>query len=227
VGDDPETVIKNRSIIASGLNIPLPHFVIPNQVHGCKVAIVTDQLKGSGVFDHVSALKETDAMITNIPNICLMLLQADCVPIVLFDVRKKVIGVAHAGWRGTVSRIAQNTIKALCEKFGCLPENILAGIGPSIGPCCYEVGYDTIVQFENAFCTEKGFIYNKMSDGKGYLDLWDANKVQIMQTGIPEMNIEVAGLCTNCNHDLFFSYRYQKGDTGRFGMGIMLKGGSL
>ena len=108
------------------------------------------------------------------------------------------------------------------EKFGSAPENIIAGRGPSIGPCCYKVGPEIIIQAKKVFHDKKGHIYNETSDGNGYFDLWEANKMQLLHTGIPEKNIEIAQICTYCNQDHFFSYRYQKGETGRFCAGIML-----
>lgn len=223
VGDNPETVLKNRERIALESGIPFSSFTVARQIHGCNVKIITEDLRGRGAYNYETAINSTDAMVTSTPNICLMVLQADCVPVLFFDVKKKVIGVAHAGWRGTVHMVAQNTVKVLQEKFNCSPQDILVGIGPSIGPCCYEIGPETIVQIEKAFHNEKGYINNKTPDGKGYFNLWKANKTQLVQMGIPERNIEVAQICTRCNHTIFFSYRYQNTETGRFGAGIMLK----
>ena len=223
VGDDPEIVLKNRERLAFALGIPLSNFTIARQIHGSDVEIITEDLRGSGAFHYDTAISATDAMVTSIPDICLMVLQADCVPILFFDVKKKVIGIAHAGWRGTVRMVAQNTVKVLKEKFDCSPKDMLVGIGPSIGPCCYEVGSETIVQIRKAFHDKKGYINNETPDGQGYLNLWEANKMQLVQMGIPERNIEIAQICTHCNHTLFFSYRHQNTETGRFGAGIMLK----
>lgn len=222
VGDKPDMVLKNRERLAKSLEIPLHNFTIPRQVHDCNVKIVTDDSRGSGAFDYDTALSATDAMATNIPNICLTVLQADCVPILFFDMKKKVIGVAHAGWKGTVRMVAQNMVKVLKERFGCLPKDVLAGIGPSIGPCCYEVGYEVVAQIDESFCN-KGVYIRKTPEGKSYFDLWEANKIQLAQMGIPEKNIEISGLCTRCNYAIFFSYRQQRKETGRFGAGIMLK----
>ncbi len=223
VGDNSEIVLENRKQLALSLGVPLDNFTIARQIHGCSVKIVTEDLRGSGAFTYDTAISATDAMVTSIPGICLILLQADCVPVLFFDVKKKVIGIAHAGWRGTIGMVAQGTVRVLKEKFDCSPNDILVGIGPSIGPCCYVVGPEIVVQIEEVFQTKKGYIYNETSDGKGYFNLWEANKIQLVQTGIPERNIEIARICTCCNHSQFFSYRYQKTETGRFGAGIMLK----
>lgn len=219
VGDNPETVLKNRQHLASVLGIPLDNFTTARQVHGCNVVTVK---KSDGAFHYDMSIAETDAMITDIPNICLMVLQADCVPILLFDAEKKVIGASHAGWKGTLSKIAQNTVRALQERFNCIPKDIYVGIGPSIGPCCYEVGAEIISKVTSNRDVYKGYMGAMISDNKGFFNLWETNKRQLIQMGIPEKNIEVAQICTRCNHDRFFSYRYQQKETGRFGAGIIL-----
>ncbi len=221
VGDNPETVLKNRQHLASALGIPLDNFTTARQVHGGNVVTVT---KPGGSFHNGTAIAETDAMVTNVPNICLMVLQADCVPMLFFDAEKKVIGATHAGWKGTLSKIAQNTVLTLQERFNCLPKDIYVGIGPSIGPCCYEVGSEIISKVKKSSDVYKGYISAMISENKGYFNLWEANKRQLIQMGIPEKNVEVAQICTRCNHDQFFSYRYQQKETGRFGAGIMLNG---
>ena len=221
VGDNPETVLKNRQHLASALGIPLDNFTTARQVHGGNVVTVT---KPGGAFHHGTAIAETDAMVTNVPNICLMVLQADCVPMLFFDAEKKVIGATHAGWKGTLSKIAQNTVRVLQERFNCLPKDIYVGIGPSIGPCCYEVGAEIISKVKNSSDVYKGYISAMISENKGYFNLWEANKRQLIQMGVPEKNVEVAQICTRCNHDQFFSYRHQQKETGRFGSGIMFNG---
>lgn len=219
VGDNPGTVLENRQHLATKLGIPLGNFTTVRQVHGCNVVTVT---KSCGAFQHDTAIAETDAIITDVPNICLMVLQADCVPMLFFDAEKKVIAATHAGWKGTLSAIAQNTVRALKERFNCLPKDIYVGIGPSIGPCCYEVGAEIIIKVTSNRDVYKGYLGAMISDNKGFFNLWEANKRQLIQMGIPEKNIEVAQICTRCNHDRFFSYRYQQKETGRFGAGIIL-----
>jgi polyphenol oxidase len=222
-GDDPAIVLKNRKRLAFVLGIPLHNFITAKQVHNSHVKIITEGFQGHGAFNYDTAISETDAMITDVPNICLMVLQADCVPILLFDARRKVIGIIHAGWKGTVKIITKNTIRVLKERFGCLTNDIVVGIGPSIGPCCYEVGLETIAQVDKVFYHEKTYINNRTSYGKGFLDLWEANKIQLLEMGVPEKNIEIAKICTHCNHHLFFSHRHHTTGTGRFGAGIILR----
>jgi polyphenol oxidase len=223
VDDNPAIVLNNRELLAVSLNIPLSNFVTAQQVHQANVAIITDSMRGKGSVDFDSAIPATDAMVTDIPNICLMILTADCVPILLFDPKRNVIGIVHAGWKGTVNFIAQKTVKAMQVHFGCSPTEIIAGIGPSIGPCCYEVGADVIIEFERMMPDKLGTILKKNSNGKKYLNLWAANTIQLRQFGIPEKNIEIANICTHCHTERFYSARKDGMHTGRFGSGIMLQ----
>jgi YfiH family protein len=222
VGDDAERVLKNRKLLAGALGMPLTSLTTAKQIHDGHVKVVSARMRGKGCVDYQGAVNATDAMITNVPNTCLTILLADCVPILFYDPSKGVIGVAHAGWRGTLRFVAEKTVKALQKHFGCLPKDISVGIGPSIGPCCYVVGQEVVSEVEHVFGTEEHFIRKESRDGNGYFDLWGANLKQLLQTGIPEENIEAAKICT-CHHpNLFFSYRHEKGKTGRFGAGIFI-----
>ena len=223
VGDEPEKVRHNRKRLAAAAGIPLTSLTLARQVHDDQVSIVTKDMRGEGAMDHEDAIGETDAMVTNVPEICLMILLADCVPILLFDPSKRVIGAVHAGWKGTLQGVAQKTVKVLHAAFGCSPADLIVGIGPSIGPCCYEVGPDVVSAVKEAFGNDQDLIRRTPSHGKGLFDLWKANLNQLISAGIPGKNIETAGVCT-CHHgDRFYSYRYDKGRTGRFGAGIFLR----
>ena len=222
VGDTPEIVLQNRERLAANLGIPLSDFTIPKQVHSGTVTIITEEMKGCGAADLDTAVEATDGMITEVPRLCLTVLAADCVLVLFYDPRKRVIAAVHAGWRGTVKLAAQKTAETLKQEFSCNPTDILAGIGPSIGPCHYEIGPEVITPVEETFGSTNSYINNETPDGKGYFNLWAANKQQVIEAGIPVPNIEVAQICTYCNAHLFFSERHQKGRTGRFGAGIML-----
>ena len=222
VEDPAKTVLKNRERLAANIGILLDNFTIAKQVHSGTVTIVTEGMKGYGAADLDTAVEATDALVTDVPRLCLTVLMADCVPVLCFDPQKRVIAAVHTGWRGTVKLAAQNTVDALTQNFNCKPTDILVGIGPSIGPCHYEIGPEVIAQVEDTFGSTEGYINNISPDGKGYFNLWEANKRQIVEMGIPAQNIEVAEICTYCNVHLFFSERHQKGRTGRFGAGIML-----
>jgi hypothetical protein len=220
VSDDPKNVLHNRRVLAEALGIKMESITTAKQVHNNKVAVVTRNMRGRGASDHDSALDGIDAMVTNVPNICLMIQVADCVPILFYDPVKKVIAAAHAGWRSTVLKIAQNTVNIMVKKYKSDPNNIYVGIGPSIGPCCYQVGHEVVHEVTSNLKNEKGLI--KIKNDLSYFDLWEANKRQIIEAGVPGSNIEVSGICTKDDCDTFFSSRAMNGVTGRFGAGIML-----
>lgn len=222
VGDDSERVVKNRKLLAGALSMPLTSLTTARQIHDGHVKVVSADMRGKGSTDYDGAIPATDAMVTDVPGICLMILLADCVPILLSDASKRAIGVAHAGWRGTLESIVEKTVGALKKHFGCSPRDITVGIGPSIGPCCYEVGGEVVSQVEHLFGTGNNYIRNPSQNTKGYFDLWSANLDQLLKAGIPEKNIETARICTRHHPNSFFSYRHEKGKTGRFGAGIII-----
>jgi YfiH family protein len=222
VGDDPDKVLKNRRRLAEAIGIPPDQFTIARQIHSGNVRVICDEQRGSGSTDQENAILDTDAMVTDTPGICLIVLVADCVPMLFFDPLKKAIGVAHAGWRGTLQSIAFNTVTTMEKAFGSSPGNIMVGIGPSIGPCCYRVGPEVISQVESVFQGSNDYIINKSKDGQSSFDLCKANLEQLLHAGVERENIEIAERCTCHEPKLFFSYRNQRGDTGRFAAGIML-----
>lgn len=223
VDDELSAVIHNRQVLAKAVGISINNFIIPSQCHGNTIQIVSTSDKGRGIYDKADAICKTDALITSENEICLMIFAADCVPVLFFDVKKKVIAAAHAGWKGTVNNIVQDVVKSMTKNFGSEPNNIMAGIGPSIGPCCYTVGEDVIIKVKNKFGENTDvLIYNEHSH-KITFDLWNANKINLINAGILKTNIEISDLCTFCNSDKFFSHRKSGGYTGRFGAGIMLE----
>lgn len=223
VGDDPERVLNNRITMAQALGMPLASLTTAKQIHEAHVTIVSEALRGKGATDYQGAIDDTDAMVTNVPGICLMVLSADCVPILLWDPTKTVVGVVHAGWKGTLHGIARKTVEVFEKHFGSSPHDMRAGIGPSIGPCCFEVDSDVISQVRDLLETGGKHFCSNVTDEKGYVDLWSANQEQLVQAGIPADHIEVARTCTCHRADLFFSHRCEEGRTGRFGAGILIR----
>lgn len=213
VGDDMEMVLHNRKAFAEAVGVEASSFTTCQQIHGSKVVQVTEDLIGSGAFDFATTVSETDALITNIPNVPLLLFYADCVPVLLADTETGAIGLVHAGWRGTVAHITFKTVAAMVEAFGTNPQHLLAAIGPSIGSCCYEV--DDVVR-EQAKGYEEFFL--DKGDGKYQFDLWGMNSKQLKEAGLSAENIVVSGVCTNDNYRLFCSYRAEQGKTGRMGV---------
>ena len=220
VGDNAEDVINNRKRFALSLDLNAEDIVSPNQVHGDKVMRVDKSHRGLGALDYESAIKETDALITNTPNLPLMLCFADCVPVLFVDVENRAIGIAHAGWKGTMSKIAAKTLMAMTDEFGTDPTKCLAAIAPSIGPCCYEVGENVINACKEAFPKHADKLIISRDD-KIYCDLWQANLIQLLEAGMSNENIDVSRECT-----WYFSYRAAKNsglnETGRIGALISL-----
>jgi len=223
VGDKEENVLRNRAKLAKSLNIPFQSFTISNQVHGTNITIVGQAERGSGATNIATAIKENDAMITNQKNICLLIFVADCLPVLLYDREKMVVSLIHAGWKGTIGLITQKTVSLMQSYWDCRPQDIICAIGPSIGPCCYQVGPEIVDKVRKIFPKNDNLVQAISKDGRGYLNLWEANKIQLLDCNIPEKNIEVAELCTCCHSDIFFSSRKDNGYTGRFAAGIMLK----
>lgn len=218
--ENTEPIIKNRELLAKELNIPVTNFAFQQQEHTSNVTVVENNLSGKSFYKHSDGFPDNDAMITAEKNICLMIMGADCVPIMFYDPVKKVIGAAHAGWRGTVKNIASETVKRMQQEFGCLLSDILAGIGPSIGPDNYEVDEPVYNAFKKQFEYADELFRKTENQGKYYLDLWSANLMQLIASGLEKEHIEISGICTFENNSSFFSAR--KGDLGRFAAGIMM-----
>jgi len=223
-GDEVDKVLKNRDIFARGLGVDPAMLCTCEQVHGTAVFKVSKNEAGAGSKTYETAISATDALITNEKGLPLFLFFADCTPILFFDPEHRAIGIAHGGWKGTVGKIAQKTLLAMKREFGTLADQCLVAIGPSIGPCCYEVDAYVKNQFVEAFpAAEKQIISPGTSANKWMLDLWAANRIQLEEIGVKPDHIDVAGVCTKCNADVFFSYRADNGKTGRIGALLCLK----
>lgn len=137
--------------------------------------IVTAEEAGRGALDRESRIPATDALVTNQPGICLMVLSADCVPVLLFEPEKRVVAAVHAGWRGTAANIVVETVRVMQENFGCDPQRVVAAIGPSIGKCCFEVGEEVARVFQQLFPGNQAIVGLGKQPGKYQVDLWEAN----------------------------------------------------
>jgi len=217
-GDEECKVLQNKEIIASAFKLRADQFFTVHQVHSDDVLFVNHH--------NIDFIKQghyqCDAVITDKTGLALSIKTADCTPVFLVDQEKKAIGVVHAGWRGTSLNIVSKAVSMLSEAFSSRPEDIIAAIGPSIGPCCYQV--DEVVyqanrvgrNWEAAFspCREKG---------KWMFDLPAANRLQLLKAGLPHENIVSSDICTCCRRDIFFTHRGANGKTGRQINFIMLK----
>lgn len=209
-GDPAENVRENYKRICSAIDINFDNLVFAKQVHGCNVKVVGRSDLGRDVGESGG----WDGLATNETGVPLVTLYADCVPVFLFDPVKKVVALVHSGWRGTAGRIGAEAVKLLVNTFGSKPGDILAGIGPSIGRCCFEVDSHTAEIFRDTF-NEAGSIVHESGEGKYNVDLWSANALILAESGVNPLNIEIAGICTACNSAMFFSYRRDRGKTGR------------
>lgn len=207
-----EEVRQNRQLLAEAMGIEEARLYLPSQVHKTRVQRV-------GSHTPKEALLDTDALISNEKSICIAVMSADCVPILLYDKKNMAVGAVHAGWRGTVARVLTNTLMEMQEAFGSRGEDMIAGIGPSVCQESYEVGEEVVAAFEKEFGRNSALM-TPLPHHKAKLDLWKANKLQLLDFGVPESAIELADLCTVKNNNHFFSAR--KGDAGRFAAGIML-----
>ena len=205
VGDDPATVEINRATFFSQFEIYNSEVAIPLQFHSANVCRV----------DKPGEYNNCDALITNASGVALVITVADCVPILLFDPIQKVIGIVHAGWKGTANAIVKRAIYKMQEEFKTETENVLAFIGPSAGVCCYEVSEEVAVKFENKIVP-----YDK---AKIFVDLKKENAFQLQRQGVVPGNIEISELCTICEKQLFHSYRRDGKSAGRMMAVIYLK----
>jgi hypothetical protein len=218
--NESEQVIRNFKKLSSTLSIPFDSFTLSDQVHGDRVHIVAKADKGKGLSKK-SYIENADSLITNEKNIALTTFYADCVPIYILDPLNKAIGLAHAGWKGTVKKIGVKTLNKMTDRFGTNPADCLVAIGPSIGPCCFEVGFEVAEIFIKNFPDSLSHMVKKEKE-KYLVDLWSINKKEFVKLGVPDKNIAVSSLCTLCNKEVFFSYRGEHGDTGRMAAVLML-----
>lgn len=215
VGDDPQAVRSNHERMYAALGVDEACVCSVWQIHSADVIIANEPVPGQ------RWITKADAMIANRPGTVLSMRFADCTPVLLRDPVRGVIGMAHAGWRGTVQGIAAKTVQMMTETFGSCPANIQAGIGPAIGPDRYQVGEEVVAAVREHFGSTDSLIRRHPDDGSAYLDLWAANRLDLERAGVEQ--IEVAGICTAANTDEWFSHRAENGRTGRFGAVLYLR----
>ena len=211
--DNRRNVLENRRLFFELLSINYKNIVTLKQIHSNRVEIVDKSDKGKGALNFSDSLSEADGMVTNGPGVPLAVFTADCMSIFFMDPQKRIIGIAHAGWKGTLLKITTNVINAM-KRVGAELENIIIGFGPAIGNCCYEIKKDLIERFSNKYIETK----NK----KCYLNLRKANMDILISSGIRKDNIIDSNFCTFCHSDYCFSYRKEK-QTGRMASVIMLQ----
>lgn len=204
-----EKVIRNRRKLAQAMGFNLERVVEAEQIHGSQVAAV-------GETDVGREIRGVDGLVTGDRGVFLLIKTADCIPALFFDPARKVVGAIHAGWKGVLAKIGSRTIELMRNRFGCKKENILVGLGPAIGGCCYSVSQERVSKFKDF---GEGITWER--EGKPYLDPKKALCQELVQTGLLSENIEVSGLCTRCQNQTFFSFR-QEGQKLAGGMAAVI-----
>ena len=215
-GDKEENVRENYRRLCKALGTDYKKLILSDQVHGDKIEYVDERYAAGEKIE--KKLKGVDGMVTDKKGLTLATSFADCVPLFFIDTVGKVIGSSHSGWRGTVARIGQKTIKKMAEQFGSRPEDIICIIGPSICRKCYEVSEDVAIEFIKEFgrngIAENIVMRKPETEDKFLLNLWEANRVQLSDAGVPDKNIHISGICTCCNPDILYSHRASRGKRG-------------
>lgn len=210
VNDLEQNLQINRQRFCEAVGVNVQRVVSSGQVHETTVAIVDHRHAGKRIA-------ATDALVTNTKDLPLLLFFADCVPLLIFDPVQQVIGLSHAGWKGTVQSIGPKTIQCMQQNFGTDPANCLVGIGPSIGPEDYEVDEPVMTEIRKYWPNELQFS-RPTTPGHWQLDLWQWNQLQFIDSGVARRNIHIAGISTARHSDVFFSHRASGGTAGRFGV---------
>ncbi|PYZ94043.1 laccase [Salipaludibacillus keqinensis] len=217
VKDDPRKVVTNRMSLANHLGFPTTNWACADQVHADQIVKISKPLAGSGAVDYQDSIKGTDGLYTQEKDLLLALCYADCVPVYFFAPDHQMIGVAHAGWKGTVKNISGKMIELWDLMENIPPKDIHAAIGPSIDSCCYVVDDHVINEVNDVLKSISSDYapYKEISEGQYQLDLKMLNKLLLLHAGVEEKNILVSNYCTSCQDDLFFSHRRDEGKTGR------------
>lgn len=228
VGDDAARVRQNRQALAKQLQIPFAGWTCAEQVHGTHIHLVKAVDRGKGSEDQQSAIPETDGLLTFETDLYLTSFYADCVPLYFYSPDQDLIGVAHAGWKGTVNGMARKMVERMVQ-LGAKREKIHVAIGPSIGICCYEVDQTVMgpLMRELKPASVSKNVYEIVDQPNQYrVDLKQANAEILLQAGIPAQQIVQSKLCTSCQTDYFHSHRRDQGDTGRMVAWIGKRGGA-
>jgi YfiH family protein len=222
VKDDAESVRENRRLLLSDLGIGDKPLVKAKQVHEDHILVIDEEVAARSDFPEGLRSCPADALITPLPGIALAVSVADCVPLLLFDPRNRIAATVHGGWRSTAASLPAKVVRKMGEIFETRPEDLVAGIGPSIGPCCYEVDEPVISAFANLSPRWQEWV---RENGRGHwsLDLAVANRTLLLEAGIPQERIFSSGMCTSCRQEFFFSHRRDSGKTGRM-MGVIMIG---
>ena len=220
-GDVAQHVFDSRLELCRQLGIDYDHLIMPRQVHSCRVTAFDEKLVAAPSRIRKLMLDDVDALVTTVPGVCIGVNTADCVPIAMTDPINRVIAIAHAGWRGTVGRIAEDTVKVM-EAVGANASNILATMGVSICQDCFEVGDEVVAEFEKAYFDMSQIVRRNATTGKAHINLQEANRQVLIAAGVPPQNITLPKHCSRCESGRYFSARRLGVNSGRTFTGIMM-----
>jgi hypothetical protein len=219
-GDDAEAICKNRALLCQQLGVSDDRLIMPHQVHLAQSVRIDEAFFALSEEDRQTYLEGIDAVMTNLADVCIGVSTADCIPLLIYDPRHRAVAAIHAGWRGTVQRIAQQTLADMTAAYGSLPADLCIQIGPGISLDSFEVGDEVYDAFAAA-----GFDMPSISrrEEKWHIDLPECNRLQLIAAGVPDANISVADICTVKQSDTFFSARRLGIQSGRIFTGIICK----
>ncbi|MGN1263263.1 MAG: peptidoglycan editing factor PgeF [Prevotella sp.] len=218
-GDEPENVARNRALLCDMLGIESRRLVMPHQTHGTATRMIAEDFFTLSDATRLMLLEGIDAVMTDVPGVCVGVSTADCIPILLYDEAHRAVSAVHAGWRGTAARIVEKNIAEMAAAYGTRPSDLRAVIGPGISLENFEVGDEVCDEFRKA-----GFDMAKISRkyDKWHIDLWECNRIQLLEAGVTSSGISIAGICTYSHADEYFSARRLGTMSGRILNGIMI-----
>ncbi len=222
-GDEPERVARNQERLLQGLPQRPIELVIPHQTHSPRCLVIDGEYLSKSREEQRELSAGVDATLTGIRGYCLCVSTADCVPVLLYDTVRKAVAAIHAGWRGTVQGIVEHTLQQMAVQYGTEGKDVVACIGPSISQASFEVGEEVYDAFRDAAFPMEQIAVRNPQTGKAHIDLWEANRLQLLAFGVPASQIETAGICTYKEHETFFSARRLGIASGRILSGIMIK----
>lgn len=222
-GDKPMNVSENRQRLAKALHIGIDKIIVPHQTHRDNILSIDKNFLSLSREKKKLQLENIDALITNQTDIFIGVTTADCVPVLIYDPVKNIIATIHAGWKGTAVRITAKTVTKMVSEYKSNPYDLIVGIGPSISPERFEVGDEVGDTFATKGFSLSDISFRNKQTGKLHINLWKANYIQLLEMSVLPNNIEIAGLCTQSNPNLFFSARRQSIHSGRMLTGGMLR----
>jgi len=223
--DSPLNIYENRKILAQMFYMNMSDFIVPHQTHGTRVLKIDEKFLNLDHTTSIEIMYGVDSVITNITDKFLCVTTADCVPIIIYDLKSEAIAAIHAGWKGTSGKIVEKTISAMINEYNSSPQDMIVGIGPAISQQNYEVGGEVIEKMEanGIDLSDDKVCIRKPHSPKGHINLKEINRRELINLGVSEANIETTDLCTFDKQELFFSARRQTVHSGRMLTGIMLK----